>query len=654
MQHRPHESLPYRPGLDGLRGVAVAGVVIYHVWPGLLPGGWLGVDLFFVLSGFLITSLLTTQWRRSGTISLLGFWTARARRLLPSLVAMLLTVTVVSYFWTLPSRRSAISWDVLSALFYAANWRMLSSDEQYFATDVGLPSPVRHTWSLAIEEQFYIVFPLIVVLLLTMSRRVGTTRRRHVLGGVFLVLALISAWRMHSLYIPNADPSRVYYGTDTRIFELLIGAAAGAWVGGREFRGRRRRRFDTVMGWGTWPALAALIASFVLLHDDESWLFPCGLVGLSLLCLVPILASAARRRSRAAQMLSWEPLRRLGLVSYSLYLWHWPVIVFLNGERVGLGTEPLGILQIGVSLLLAYASYRYLERPIRTGGLRALLPSTPPAGRLIGVVAVPAVIIGTVVVAQSAAALDGTTQAAGPSTAGGQPLEYTAGDYAPLSSSHSVTLIGNSIPESVDRTFPAAQYPDIDLSAAVNFGCDPFEGQVVADGRPQPTLIDCVTWRKKWPDTIGQKKSDLSVLFVPQTLVMDHRVDGATIKFGTSAYTQFVRSSLDSVRRKVTAQGGRRFAVVTLACHDMPFAKFSEELRAMNDTTRVTRTNNDVRTWARDHHVAVVDQYGFLCNGGYHPQINGSALYEDGMHFTSASGASFWTWFGPQLQRILK
>lgn len=653
MPHHPHRSLPYRPALDGLRGIAVAAVVIYHVWPNALPGGWLGVDLFFVLSGFLITTLLTTEWARWGSISLLGFWTARARRLLPSLVTMLLTVIVAAYFWTLPSRRIAVGWDVLSALFYVANWRMYISNEAYFATDVGLPSPVRHTWSLAIEEQYYLLYPLLLLVLLVAVRRVARRWRTHLLAGVILLLAAVSAWRMQTLYIPGADPSRVYYGTDTRVFELLIGSAAGVWLGAKEFNGRSRRTFDTVAGRLAWPALAVLVIAFAVLHDDVSALFPWGLVLLSAVAVVPIIAATARRRSVVATGLAWEPLRGLGLISYSLYLWHWPVVVFLGPQRLPLQGFALGIAQIAISVLLAYGSFRFIERPIRRGGLRALLPSTPTAGRLVGVLAVPALVIGTVVVTQSASAT-GSAQASANGSTSGSTLRYTARGYTPLPGAHGVTLIGNSIPASVERSFPPSSYPDLNVQADVNFGCDPFEGAVVTDGRAQPTPAGCGDFRRNWPALISSSKPSVAAFFVPQTMVMDHSIDGRTIRFNTPAYTSFVRSALDSVRTTALSHGARQFAVVTLACHDVPFANINPQARMMNDDSRVVHTNTDVRAWARERQVPVIDQYGFLCTGGYHANINSTALYEDGLHFSSASGASFWSWLAPQFQQILR
>lgn len=647
-----HRSLAYRPALDGLRGIAVAAVVVFHVWPDALPGGWLGVDVFFVLSGFLITSLLVAEWNAWGSISLLGFWAARARRLLPALVAMLLAVSVASYFWTISSRRLPVSLDVISALFYVANWRMLFSDEQYFADTVGLPSPVRHTWSLAIEEQYYLLFPLLLLLLLALTRGLSPHRRRHVLGVTLLALAALSAWRMSALYVPGSDPSRVYYGTDTRIFELFIGAAAGVWVGTRKFRGERRVYFDRLMGWLTWPALALLLLAFAVLRFDSAVLFPGGLVLVSVLAAVPVCAGAARTPSRASKLLALEPLRRLGLISYSLYLWHWPVVVFLGPERVPLRSALLSPLQVLVSLVLAIGSYWFIERPIRAGGLRALLPGAPSLGRLVGIAAVPALAVSSVLVVQTANAAGGPVAVSG--AKGIAPLSYLSAGYTPLASVHKVSLIGNSVPASVDSAFRPSRYPDIDLRPDASFGCDTFAGSIVVQGKREYPLANCPAFRRMWTEKLHIDKPDLAAFFVPQTMVLDHEAGGRTVTFGTPAYTAFIRSALDEARRGVASAGVPRFAVVTLACHDQPFADLSAKVDLVNDIKRVERTNRDVRAWARERGVPVIDQFGFLCTGGYHPTINGTSLYPDGLHFSAESGAAFWTWFAPQLQQILR
>ena len=195
----------YRPGLDGLRGLAVTAVFAYHAHGAALPGGWLGVDLFFVLSGFLITRLLLVEHYSWGWISFMAFWQARARRLLPAAVLVVIAVLAAAWLWTPVGRRGAVAGDSLATLGYVANWRLVLTDEAYFAA-VASPSPLRHAWSLAVEEQYYIVFPLLLAVLL---RVLGRRWLPVALG----LMALGSALWMAHLHVPGLDPSRVYYGT---------------------------------------------------------------------------------------------------------------------------------------------------------------------------------------------------------------------------------------------------------------------------------------------------------------------------------------------------------------------------------------------------------------------------------------------------------
>ncbi len=645
--HR-HRSLPYRPALDGVRALAVAAVVLYHVHAGWMRGGWFGVDLFFVLSGFLITSLLLFEHRRWGSIHLIGFWLARARRLLPGLIAMLCAVVVASFFWTVPARRQAVALDSLSSLFYIANWRMLLSDDQYFST-LAMPSPVRHTWSLAIEEQYYLLFPLLLIALLAATHRLGRRRRRYAVAAVLLVLAAVSVWRMASLYVPHADPSRVYYGTDTRAFELLIGAAAGALLSGRDFRRSVASVLDRVIGWAAVPALAVLVVACLRLDDTSPLPFRGGLAVLALLAVLPIAACASTTPSPVQRLLAWEPLRRLGLISYALYLWHWPVVVYLNADRVALPQVPLAALQIGVAVALATVTYRYVEQPIRRGGVAALIPRRPRASLLIARIAVPVLVAGTVLMPRSAVG------AAAPDS-GNDPngIHYAAPDYHPLDTQHSVMLIGNSIPQSLAHNTATSKYPDWIPLSTTNDGCDPFAGVKLIAGKPQPPSAQCLRWHGTWVDPIRSAKPDVAVFFVPQSFVSDYRVDGKTVRFGTSDYASFLESSLDSVRRKALRAGAHHFAVMTLACHRMPFANSNTEMAHVNDDARVDRVNATVRRWAHRTHTPVLDQDRLLCDGGYHRTIDGTPLYQDGMHFTAQSGPIIWGWMAPQLQQIVE
>jgi peptidoglycan/LPS O-acetylase OafA/YrhL len=265
----------YKPYLDGLRAIAVGGVVVYHLNRLWLPGGYLGVDLFFVLSGYLITTLLVTEQTRTGAINLLGFWSRRVRRLLPALLLLLLALSIE--IWLSGDQLAAASarGDFLATLFYFANWHFISSDQSYFTQYVAV-SPVRHTWSLAIEEQFYIGWPLVVALVV---RRGGL----RALASVALVLSLASMAAMWLVYDASSDPSRAYYGTDTRIFEILFGAVLAVVLTSR-WRGRALAVTKPL----AIPALIVVVVDMLLLADDSTLYYRGAAAAVAGACVVLI------------------------------------------------------------------------------------------------------------------------------------------------------------------------------------------------------------------------------------------------------------------------------------------------------------------------------------------------------------------------------
>ncbi len=353
--------LRYVPGLDGLRGLAVAAVVAFHV--GHLDGGYLGVDLFFVLSGFLITSLLLAEGRATGRIGLGAFWARRARRLLPALGLLLVGVAAYGRFAAAPSELHRIRWDGLATLFYVANWREISAQVDYWAM-FSAPSPLAHTWSLAIEEQFYLVWPLVFVVLVAWTRRRHPTRRRLATATLVtsLTLAVLSLVAS-SLLADSVGWNRVYFGTDTRAFAVLLGAAAAAGAArfGAVPGGARRQVLE---GAGLVAAIGLAIA-WVRLPGSSPVLRHGGLALCSLAAAVIITAVTQPRAGPLATLLGWRPLRRLGAISYGVYLYHWPVIVWLDAATTHLDGLALIGLQVGVTLALATASYVLVEQPVR-------------------------------------------------------------------------------------------------------------------------------------------------------------------------------------------------------------------------------------------------------------------------------------------------
>jgi len=366
--------LQHLRALDGLRGVAVLAVVVYHFAPTIAPGGFLGVDLFFVLSGYLITSLLVNEWEGSRRISLSAFWGRRARRLLPALLVVLAAVGAYTLFVGNQVDAEHIAQDGLSAFSYIANWHFISSGQSYIQHFVhSAPSPLRHMWSLAIEEQFYLIWPLLVLLVVKLvpkrGRRPGQQRARFrlMLVATCVALGVLSFVRMVTLYHPGGDPNRVYYGTDTRAFIILVGAALGAVAGGVPTitSPRARRRLIKVGCIGA----VALLAAVAWTTTSSSYLYE-GAYGAIALVMVIVLAAAAQPgENPLARILHTRPLVGLGLISYGIYLWHWPISIWVTSQNTGAGGVTLFFLRSAITLAAALASYFLVEQPIRRGHL---------------------------------------------------------------------------------------------------------------------------------------------------------------------------------------------------------------------------------------------------------------------------------------------
>ena len=366
----------YRPGLDGLRALAIVGVLLYHAGVDWVPGGLLGVDLFFVISGFLITSLLVAELQRSGRIALGGFYHRRARRLLPALgVVLAATTLTLLLFW--PGEVPRFRGDLVASFGYVTNWWFILRHQSYFVA-TGRPSPFQHLWSLAIEEQFYLLWPLGLLLA---WRRFKPRRRLVGIAALAGAGALCSAGLMAILAIRDnlpygADSSRVYYGTDTHAAGLLLGVAAAALVAigaGPLWRRLPTRRVAAWLDAAGVLAVAAVVWAMLRTTEFSPGLFRFGFLAFSLAAAVAVVA-VSRPGGRLERAFGGRTLRWIGTRSYGLYLWHWPVFVF---TRPQLDVPLTGAADLALRLALvaglAEASYRLVEQPIRTAGLRAWL-----------------------------------------------------------------------------------------------------------------------------------------------------------------------------------------------------------------------------------------------------------------------------------------
>ena len=357
--------LRYMPAVDGLRALAVAVVVAYHLGFGWARAGFLGVDVFFVVSGYLITSLLLHDRHESGRIGMREFWRRRALRLLPALF-VLLAVCAVAVPVIAPDQASRLHGDLLGAVGYVTNWRLIFQHESYFQA-IGRPPILQHLWSLAIEEQFYLLWPLVLAGLLIWRRR-----RRRALSPI--VLAIVgSTVLMAVLYHPATDPSRVYYGTDTRVGTILVGAAlACIWPPGRLVGDVSARARWLLQAIGT-AALIGLAAIIWRSNQFDPFLYRGGFLLVAVLTALAVAVASHPAARRYQAVLGWAPLVWIGRRSYAIYLWHWPILMVTRpGIDVPLTGLPLQTLRVGLTLALADASYRFVEQPARTGALGRL------------------------------------------------------------------------------------------------------------------------------------------------------------------------------------------------------------------------------------------------------------------------------------------
>jgi peptidoglycan/LPS O-acetylase OafA/YrhL len=450
-QKRPH--IAYRPGLDGLRALAVAAVFLYHAKPhadggSWLPGGFLGVDLFFVLSGYLITSLLLVEWERDHRVMLIDFWKRRARRLFPAVVVVILAALAMAALWgnAALSALSKTRGDAISGLFYVNNWHQIIANESYFG---GKGSLLQHLWSLSVEEQFYIFWPLLLVggLLLVGRQRMPLL----VVGGIAL-----SATLMWVLFDPN-NASADYFGTHTRAFLLLMGALlALLWptverLGGMALRGLEILGF-AALGIGIWL--------FFSLHDFDSSYYHGGDLAISFGFAI-LIAAVAHPATMIGRAFGVAPLRWIGERSYGIYLWHYPIVVVLvPGLSWGLTGAAAILVEAAIVVVAATLSYHFIEQPIRTQRLQKRLAELG-ARRRTELMAACAAALGVAFAILFAAPI--STSAAPP-----HPTTKTSPTTTPTT--HTTTTTTRPKPPKKPRVLPKGKM--LALGDSVMLGCE--------------------------------------------------------------------------------------------------------------------------------------------------------------------------------------
>ena len=629
--------LAYNPALDGIRGVAVAAVLLFHGGYAWAQGGFLGVSTFFTLSGFLITSLVLAERRDTGGIRLTAFWARRLRRLFPAsalaLLGISLSAVVLDQGW-----ERDLQGDVLAALFQVANWRFLLADRSYaelFAT----PSPVLHFWSLAIEEQFYWVFPLLAAGVFGLAK--GSVK---VFGGVLAGLLALSAV-LTVAYGPD-ESSVVYYATPIRMGEILVGCLLAVVIARGLPGGAVVARLAAVAGV---VALAASAFCWWNLSQDSQRLYQGGFLAYALLSAALVLSATVPGPMRT--VLGVPPLRMLGMISYGVYLYHWPIFLVLDPERTGYSGERLFVIRIAATLVVAIASYFLLERPIRRGW-------TP---RLPGGLPMPALAAGTfALVAIVAVVVPRVSEPPPDPFAGAEQLNDFSNDPDP-STIPAGALFGLTIGDStLFRTAwgLGTWGDDTDLfnivGGAGGLGCGITRGgEIRYRGAVSETQSHCDSWEEALVESIDVRREryghvDFAFVQYGPWDVADRKLEGSDewVAPGDEVYDDYLRSEVATMVDLLLDQG---VYVVWAAAPHLDVGLNDEarpqEPYAESEPARIDRFNEVVREVVNARDGAVMMELGeFVAErpggefGATYTNDDGEVvpLRPDGVHFDDA------------------
>lgn len=647
------------PALDGLRAIAVALVLVGHGGIPGVGGGFIGVDIFFVLSGFLITSLLLDELARSGRIELTGFWVRRARRLLPALVLMVLTVGAAREL--LPAQSlSGLRGDAIAAFMWMANWRFIAQKTDYF-TQGAPPSPLQHTWSLGVEEQYYFVWPVLLIgVTLLLATRARRYFRRATVGGVrfaIFVIATLGALASAAVTVLqacDATRDRVYFGTDTRAQALLIGSAAAAllvrdwsalnrgWCLIRSRWGRRIARILPILG------LTGLAAATHYATGSASEFRHGLLIGVAVAAGMVIAPVAMEQRGIVARVLAWRPLVALGSISYGVYLWHWPIFLTLNGERTGWSGIALFAARCAATVAVATASWWLLEQPIRRWRparvqLLPLAAATVASAAAATILVVP---VGTGTGLREVGLPPGVSAVAAIS-----PSPPTAVQPRPRDPNRpfTVSVFGDSIGWTWMHYLPAT--PGFTFLDHTVIGCSLVRGTPYRYiGQTLEQRPECDTWPGRWSKQINTDQPDVALLIIGRWETVDRVNEGKWTHIGDPTFDAYLNAELERALNIVSSTGVR--VVVATVPYSRGGEKPDGRLYPEDQPDRVNQWNTMLRNTVAHHpNVQILDLNKKLCpDGVYTAKVDGIKVRSDGVHLTP-EGVK---WLTPWLEESLR
>lgn len=650
------EPLGHVPALDGIRALAVAAVLLFHGDIPGVQGGFLGVSVFFTLSGFLITTLLLVRWGERSSISLRDFWSRRFRRLLPAswfTMGLVLVMGLVGVWDTeqLRSLRGDVPWSMAELV----NWHFIASARTY-GDSFTPPSPLEHFWSLAIEQQFYVLLPLLLVGLLGVvgRRPSGDRSLRRTLAPLCAVLAVLAvASAVANGVLAERSIDRAYFGTDTRAAELLVGALLACVIPRhRRAADGRVRAVGLVLGAAGLATLVALVSTARL---SDRWLYPWGLLLTSAATVA--LVVAVLQQGAAARLLALRPLPGVGRISYGVYLLHWPVFLWLTPARTGWSTWPLFGLRLAVTFAASVAMFRLLERPIRTGTLLAR------PRRALAAVAIAAVLLvtGALVVSRDLppppdyleprdaddltvgeVPTTATTTTVAPST----PTTGGAASSAPVTTTtppvppQRVLFIGDSIAATLeDPLIRALNDRGISAASAVGPGCG------VVTGFPAREDGSVVSFTSACNDAVPLRQRDAVAAFGPDLVValsswesVDRVVDGIWHPYGSPEAEATLGRLYDEMVARLSVSGAA-VAIATMP----PYV--AGEVRTPNDREQLQLVGLNAlidevaeRSPAR---LTTIPFAEMICpSTPCPPAVDGVVLRpRDGVHFDDPAGA---------------
>jgi peptidoglycan/LPS O-acetylase OafA/YrhL len=619
--------LPHVPALDGVRGVAVALVVAYHLGVPVAPGGFLGVDLFFVLSGFLITTLLLRELASTARIDLVRFWLRRARRLLPALFILVAVVALWARVSS-PFERAGLRWDLLATLGYVANWRFILTGQSYFQ-QFGSPSPMRHLWSLAIEEQFYVAWPVLVLGGLTLAQR-ARAAAAWIVPALLVVVIATSALLLALLY-NEADPSAAYYNTLTRAHELLIGAATAGLIVARPVVSAFVKRWSDVIAGVT---LAAILTSAGLLLDSSSAYYFGGslLFSVAASALVAAVMVGGDESGSVMRVLALRPLVALGVISYGVYLWHWPMIVWLTPVTTGLDGLALTLLRVAATLGAAGVSFVVVERPIRRGSIRGFRMGARPV--FIGAAGCAAMLaLVSILTTRGATALPGFVS---------NNRELIR--YIVPGARGSIGLVGDSVAMSL---YPGianeAAKRDLSTVAATFPGCSSGTAERLdGNGKPFSWGATCSPAIRSGQRAMVAVDHVTTVFWLNRSDGFDIRTAEGTLKAWTPAWERVLFADWDESLSRLTSRGADVVVLLPLKGPSETRTACAAGQGLASGTCEGALASKDLgteyRRWASRHPdtVRVVDVNDDLCPGEtLCPRVlNGVNLRVDGVHLT--------------------